>query len=151
MRRSLLSAMRRGFASKAAEQSGGGFRAWAEHNKHNIAHMGLSFIAFYTAMQLVNSRRQAEMDEAELREQLRDATLARKALLQRLPALACEAGLPAKSAGKFESSLNALVTKIDDNPEAAVQEGLSQARAAVAGKASSTTPVSSAPKGQAVW
>ena len=146
----MLSALRRGFASKAAPASGGGFSAWVEHNKHNVAHMGLSFICCYTAMQLVNSRRQAEMDESELREQVRDATLARKALLQRLPALARETGLPAKSASKFEAGLAALVMKIDEDPEKAVQEDLKRARADMPEKASSTSE-SKAPKGQAVW
>ena len=147
--------VRRSMSSEAPKQSAG-FAAWFQHNKATVSNVGLSFVCFMTALKLYNVRREAEEDEAELRHQLRDATLARTALLQQLPGIAREAGLPAKAMGKFETILQATLKEIDSSPEQAVQQGLARAREAAAASspspsASSNSSKAQAPKSQAVW
>ena len=113
--------------------------SWAQRNRHNIIHVGLSGSLFFISMQLVNKRNQAEDMETELREQLRITALARETILKRAPELAREAGLPASSLTKFELSLRSLAAQ-PDGDLANFSEAASTTSASVAEKDTKIEP-----------
>ena len=146
--------VRRSMSSEAPKQSAG-LQHGFQHNKATVSNVGLSFVCFMAVPETVQRCREAEEDEEELRHQLGTRRWL-TALLQQLPGIAREAGLPAKAMGKFETILQATLKQIDSSPEQAVQHGLARAREAAA--ASSPSPLASsnsskaqAPKSQAVW
>ena len=127
---------------------------WMDYQKYNITFMSLSFVCFWTSLKLVNAKREFEEREDALKLQLRDATLARSALLNRLPGLARDAGLPKRSQEKYDQQLKALVAEIEEDPEAAAIANTRSARTATMGETARapTSPTSPPkPRQQAVW
>ena len=97
---------RRGLAS-AAEGAEGGWGAWFQHRKDGFVKVFLSGTAMCLAMHAVNLRNSADEAQAEMMEQLRASTAARKGIVQRAPSLAREMGLPAGAEATATPNLDA--------------------------------------------
>jgi hypothetical protein len=135
--------MRR-LSTKAAENGSGTWREWVQKRRHNLIHVGFSGTLVMISMQLVNTKHRAEDIQADLNERLQAAVIVQQMLLKRAPSLAVDAGLPHAATGKFEASLQALVTEVAADPAAALTS--TQVIRTAAAPA-----VSGAKKQQAVW
>lgn len=141
------------FASSSASSSGAGGKAAADNpgflegNRNRIVYVCFSGALFMMSIHLTNLRHKADDMEAELRNQLRAATLVRQTILLRAPLLAREAGLPAAKQEAFAASLQSLATEADADPAGVA----AAAAASVAKPAPTAAPGASAPRAAAVW
>ena len=123
------------------------WRQWVDERKHTLNYVLFSGTLVFVSLHLVNTRHKADDAQAELQLQLDKQDYARRLLVQSVPLVAREAGLPAAKQAEFETSLRSLFMQLDTNPRA-VEEKIAAANPDDA----SRSPAAPAPaKQKAVW
>ena len=133
---------------QSASSSNAPPKSWLQTHRDKVIHVCFSGALFVLALKLVNMRHAHEDMEADLRERLRVSVVKREAILQRVPALAKEAGLPAKAQGAFDKSLRALISQADEDLAAVAAASAPKSSNSVAATSSSRDDK---PQGAPVW